>query len=448
MRSGCRTGTGVDASHRESSRLFPRYAVLWTAGDAARQVGTVPGVVAPDHVLFGPATRVFWLKVVVAAGLVAGLLLSMPLWAGPRLFPFAPPFPAIPAGPAFIDTVAFAALIAVLAVIAVARRPAKPIQVALALALVLALRDQMRWQPWFYQYCFMLAALGLWSGTDDRDDAPVVLNTCRLIVASVYLYAGLQKLNPEFTGYVLPWMLEPFASVVPPSLRTVPRQLGMVVPLFEIAIGLGLTTTRLRRYAVALALVMLVFVLVTLGPWGRNWNSVVWPWNAAMALFVVILFWRTDDVSFREILWVRQSVFQKVVLVLFAILPAFSFVNLWDSYASSTLYSGNTNRARLFIPEAVRVSLPTPVQQYALRLKDSDQNELDFHMWAVRELGVPPYPEARVFKAITRSICGYAGAGPDVFVVIRGKPTLFNRDVQSVFNCLDLGVQESGSARP
>lgn len=396
--------------------------------------------IAVDDALFRSTTRVFALKFVVVLGLLAGLLLSAPLWAGARLFPAAPPFPAI-AVPSLLDTIVFAALIACLAAALVVRTPVV-LRIAVVLAIVLAIRDQMRWQPWFYQYCFMLTALALYSWpNEDAPDTHAVLNTCRLIVVGLYLHSGLQKLNPEFTGWVLPWMLQPFATALPPVFKTLPRWLGFGVPLLEICLAIGLATTRFRRYAIALAIVMLVFVLVTLGPLGNNWNKVVWPWNVAMALFVVVLFWRTDGVRFRDIICVRNWPFQKVVLVVFLILPVFSFANLWDSYPSAALYSGNTNRARLFVEAPVKENLPPGIQRYLTQVKNADRYWLDFHTWSFQELGVPPYPEARVFKAITLDICRYAAAEHEVFVVIRGKPTLFNRDVQSVFNCADLRLE-------
>jgi hypothetical protein len=55
----------------------------------------------------------------------------------------------------------FAVFLTLLAFIAVAKNPAKLIATFVFLAFVWALFDQSRWQPWFYQYLFMLSALGL-----------------------------------------------------------------------------------------------------------------------------------------------------------------------------------------------------------------------------------------------------------------------------------------------
>jgi len=50
-----------------------------------------------------------------------------------------------------------------LAAILISSKPKKLIFFALVVAGIFAFFDQMRWQPWFYQYFFMLATLGLFS---------------------------------------------------------------------------------------------------------------------------------------------------------------------------------------------------------------------------------------------------------------------------------------------
>jgi hypothetical protein len=122
--------------------------------------------------------------------------------------------------------------------------------------------------------------------------------------------------------------------------------MGIVAPLVEASIGVGLLT-RYRNWAVILALGMHAFILLCLGPLGHDWNTVVWPWNVAMATFVVLLFWRTGDISPKKILLPtrrRPSYLHAVVLVLFAVMPLFGLFGLWDSCLSASLYSGNNER--------------------------------------------------------------------------------------------------------
>ena len=384
-------------------------------------------IAANRHFIFGPASRVFWLKIVVVGGLIASLLLSIKLWTSGRFFPRAPIFDNFSTLPPSVETILFVFLIGLLAAILISSKPKKLIFFALVVAGIFAFFDQMRWQPWFYQYFFMLAILGLFSWNySDVEKRQAVLNTSRLIVVSIYFFSGLQKVNPDFIGGVFPFPLQIF-----------PLSLGIIVPFLEMGIGIGLLTKKYRKHAIFLALIMLGFVLCTFGPLGHNLNSVVWPWNVSMALFAVILFWRAENFSFRDILWVKNFPFQKIVFVLFAIMPVFSFFNIWDSYLSFTLYSGNTNNAQMYISDSVKQKLPEEIQRYVNK-SGADTNTLDFFNWSFDELNVPPYPETRVYKDIARSICKYTDHGRDVTLVVNGKPTVFNSDHTSIYNCYNL----------
>jgi hypothetical protein len=327
-------------------------------------------------------------------------------------------------------------ILVLLAATFISPKPQKFIFPALAVGAIYVFFDQMRLQPWFYQYFFMLATLGLfsWNYTDAKKQR-AVLNTQRLIVASIYFFSGLQKINPVFMGGVFPWMIEPIAKLFPAPLQIFPLSLGIIVPFLEIGIGVGLLTKKYRKYAISLALLMLAFVLYTLGPLGHNWNSVVWPWNVVMALLVLVLFWRAEYFSFKDVLWVKNFPFQKIVLVLFGIMPIFSFFNIWDSYLSSTLYSGNTNNAQIYISDSAKQKLPREIQRYVV--KNGSTNALDFFHWSFDELNIPPYPETRVYKAITRDMCKYTDNN-DVLLVVSGKPTMFNGDSQSTYDCSNL----------
>src|SRR5580700_5779658 len=113
------------------------------------------------------------LKIAIAAALFAGLALSPKLWLSGRVYPTTPMFTAMPSIPAPLDIILYASLLAMLIAIAIVERPAKLIGAFAVVAIAVALFDQSRWQPWFYQYIVMLIAVGFCSGA-------AALNTCRL----------------------------------------------------------------------------------------------------------------------------------------------------------------------------------------------------------------------------------------------------------------------------
>ena len=146
-----------------------------------------------------------------------------------------------------------------------------------------------------------------------------------------------------------------------------------------------------------------ILILALLIPLKRN--SVVWPWNIAMAGFAFILFWRASDFSIREVLLPRKPGFQLIVLILFVIMPLFSFINLWDSYLSASLYSGNVEAAVIDVSESAKQRLPPDIQTYVQPSRTTGKLQINPTRWSLIELNVPSYPERRIFINVARKIC-------------------------------------------
>ena len=83
----------------------------------------------------------------------------------------------------------------------------------------------MRWQPWFYQYFFMLAALGFyaWKKPEAKNNR-VALDCCALIVVCTYFWSGIQKLNASFIHEVWPDMTAPLLRFLPGGLKGLPPE--------------------------------------------------------------------------------------------------------------------------------------------------------------------------------------------------------------------------------
>ena len=214
------------------------------------------------------------------------------------------------------------------------------------------------------------------------------LNTCRLIVVATYFWSGLQKANAGFFEGTYPWLVEPLTSWLPGWADSALLWGAYAVPVVEAVIGLGLLTRRFRKFAVIGALLMHAFIMLCVGPLGSGHNTVVWPWNFAMSAFVLILFWRApDEPSPSTILEPGRnlspgSALRAAVLVLFAFMPLFNFFGLWDSYLSSSLYSGASKQA------------------YVLVWDGSGWQGTGIANLAWQELNTPAYPEERVFKSV------------------------------------------------
>jgi hypothetical protein len=365
--------------------------------------------------------RLIWLKVTLALALASGFILSWRLWISARLFPLVPVIRNLPAVPFPFDYVWFALLLGLLAAICIKPQPRRLVIAFLALAGLLCLFDQMRCQPWFYQYSFMLAAFGFYAWRERRGkNNGAALNCCALIIVAIYFWSGVQKLNASFINEVWPGMAEPLLRFLPGGFKSLPRLTALIVPLLEICIALGLLTRRFRNASVIAAIATHAVILGLLIPTGEN--TVVWPWNIAMSLMVLILFWRNQENGARQILFPKHA-FHALVAILFGILPAFSLIGLWDSYLSSALYSGNNYRGVIYITQPVMDRLPAALHKYVWT--DVQPMFLDTTLWAYGELNVPVYPEPRVFRRITEQVCAYAERPSDVQLGLRERPNLF-----------------------
>jgi len=369
-----------------------------------------------------PDKKLLWLKVIIPAALICSLGLSRKLWLSSRLFPLTPVSSVLPTIPSPVDLIWLVLLLELLLAIIVVRAPRKLIFSFLVFAGLLSLWDQTRWQPWFYQYFLMLAAIGLyaWKKSDMADQQ--ALNACRMMIGLIYFWSGLQKLNVNFITQTWPDMAGPFLRLLlPEALRKIPPVIILVIPLLEIVLGIGLITRKYRNFFVVFAIAMHLFILAVLAASGEN--KVVWPWNLAMALFAVVLFWQDNETSFRRIL-IPRGAFHALVLFLFGILPIFSFFDLWDSYLAAALYSGNTDQAIVLVSHAEIDHLPKYIHQYAR--EGSYWFFLDVNRWAYGELNVPVYPEPRIYRSVARQICTYGKNPSETKLMIRKKPNPFN----------------------
>jgi hypothetical protein len=398
--------------------------------------GPAPSVAADDR------RHVEWLRSAVALGLFFGWCHCPRLWTSDRTFPLTPVWESLPPLSPLVNHLWFDALLVLTLALAVFPRQTWLCWVVLVGSGVLSLWDQMRWQPWFYQYWWMLLVLmGMrlrfppekWlrrtSGDGDGDgkvagsempiSAPrVALNLCLLILATTYFWSGIQKCNPIFLTEVYPWFIAKVLPKLPEWLQTQVKEAAWTVPLMEILLGLGMLFRPTQRLALLGAMVMHLFVLWCLGPWGHEWNTVVWPWNAAMMLCCLILIGPAGRSSIGELLRPQRSVMHAVILILFGVMPLLSFFGLWSKYFSAALYSGNTMQGAVCLSAEDVRRLPAPLNTCVYQMEDGRFYVVCLD-WTLKDMNVPPYPEACIYRSAARYIrrlVGPRGSVEAVFV--------------------------------
>lgn len=335
--------------------------------------------------------------------------------------------------PAFLSSADYLLSILLLVALAfsiISKRPSRYLVAVVALTSLLVLFDQTRLQPWVYQYVVMLASLAWLTrgeiNADNIEGAAPVLCANQLIVAFLYFWSGTQKLNWTFANEVMPALLESAKIHLPAAFLSYLPVAAVGIAASEALIGVALVIRKTRQTAVVLALGVHFVVLLLLAV--ARHNTVVWPWNLAMMIVVVLLFWRFDRSLVRKELWPWRgsslvSHLPKVVVVICGLAPTLSFFGWWDIYLSGALYSGNTPVGVVRISDRVRDRLPEVAQQ---QLFTTTHGELilPFHEWSLNDLNVPPYPEVRVYKQLARQLCVYANDPREIELIIKGRPSL------------------------
>ncbi len=384
---------------------------------------------------FAPGERIGRVKLTLTLGFIAGLAFSPRLWLTRRHFPLIPLIHGVSPLPFPWDRVCFGVMLLLLALAFLKVQSRIYVLSFLLLLAMYSLFDQTRWQPWAYQYFFLLAGIACfsWKQGDVRGEQSA-LNIGRLVLAATYFYSGLQKMNPRFAQVGFPQLLGRIGTYLP-ALHV----WGWVAASLEVCIGLGLLTRKFRKPAVVCGVLMHLFILYASGPVGLNWNSVIWPWNLVMITLLPLLFWNTD-VSPGELLWRNQFALQKIVLVLFCVMPFFSFFGWWDSYLSASLYSANVTLANVIVSPAVAAQLPAEVRKYVKTLPNG-VTVLKIQDWAFGELNVPPYAETRDYLKIGAEVCRYAQDSPDIVLLVQRRNTLLGSGRLERYTCFGtLGV--------
>jgi uncharacterized membrane protein YphA (DoxX/SURF4 family) len=355
--------------------------------------------------------RIVWLRLALAIAFLVSLAFSYPLFLFSRQYPLSPLLDGVPPIPFPVDAVLVCALAALLVAVAVSSRPRPYLTALLLLLLFYGLTDQGRWYPSYYEYTaiFVVLTAGAWRRDQDRA-AGDTLATLRLIVACVYFWSGLQKLNPGFPDAFYAQFVGPLTDAVPVLARIDRDLLGVLVPVVEMAIGIGLLTRHARSVALTGALTMHAFIFFSIGPLRYNWNNTAWAWNLGSMALATVLFSRERHASLPTTVF-RSTPSHAMALVLFGLMPLGSFFGVWDSALSFNVYSGNTTTGVLYFRDDAVGRLPPDVRRHVHIVKspflaaEHQLHVLPIERWTDHEFHAGPYPERRMFSRVLADLC-------------------------------------------
>lgn len=337
---------------------------------------------------------------IICAGLIAGILFSIPLWLSDRLLPLVPVYKQINILPAPFDKILLGILLLSLLFGLIGKYIRQTTILTSIILILFVLSDQLRWQPWVYQFGLMLIPF-IFLSTETR--AKTLINIQMLLIISIYLWTGIHKLQPQFILYVSNPIFKNLFYFNKDFINNV-KELGYLIPFFEILTGLLLIYFKTRKAGFFLLLFSHLFILYYLSPLGINFNSVVWPWNASMILFGSILFYNNTD------LVINFDIIKKnILLYIFfgfvcVLMPLLGIKKKWDHYLSFNIYSGNPNELALIIPENVN-KIPIKLSEYIVDGVLVNENKvLNLNRWCMFELNVPIPPQQRIYTNLAQQV--------------------------------------------
>ncbi|MBX2969761.1 MAG: hypothetical protein KF803_10360 [Cyclobacteriaceae bacterium] len=345
--------------------------------------------------------RVKLIKVSVLIAFVIGILFSQKLWLNTgRLLPNLELFDSMPILSYQFDRILLL-LFVVAGLIWVFSERRIIGWITIIALIIMLLQDQMRWQPWVYLYLLMLIPFLFISNRNI--DRIAILTTLQWIIAGVYFWSGVHKLNQSFLDITFSQM----TNVLGLNGNTHSwKKLGYIIPIIELSMGLTLLIPRFRRVGLYTAILTHIIILFYLSPVALNHNSVVYPWNVAMIVLLYLLFGDRPQKIPVTVSKVNFNLLKLVPVLFVWVFPIFNFFGYWDHYLSFSLYSDKTPKFYIAIEANEIHKIDKRFENYFAKIEGLQGGQIiDVDKWAYSELNVPFYPEMRLFRKLSSNFC-------------------------------------------
>jgi uncharacterized membrane protein YphA (DoxX/SURF4 family) len=361
------------------------------------------------------------LKSITLIFLLIGIALSFKLWLSNRYFPLVPLLNFIPSiAPPFDSILLFSFILSIILKLFMPQIKVSN-WIFWICTIILIITDINRIQPWFYLYIIILGIFDFVTTETNK-----ILIT-KILLASIYFYSGWHKLNPEYFNSVIDWFIQPFYSEKN-FYYSILKFIGSIIPLIEMACSLLLLSGKFVKQTIITISLIHIFILTSTGPLGHNYNSVIWPWNIFMPLALYLIFCKAENENlFHQ---VKNQILEKTAksyLILYVIFtPFLNSFNLWPSYMSWNLYSGNTENARMYLGEKVNTYFSPAFDNIIKDCYDAPYT-INPKKWALKELNVPPFPEKPVWHKCHQYMQEFTGNSNEVILSIQPKTSILGK---------------------
>jgi len=333
---------------------------------------------------FSIPKRLFFIRVIVTLGLIISFLLSVNLWGGERLFPDTPFFTDFFLKTPY-DYSLFILSILFLISSLIFNNHRLFIFLSLTVNIFLVLFDLNRLQPWFYIYNAILFILLFYNGrVDNTGKYTSIFIFVQLIIASVYIYNGINQLNSFFVSTDFYNVISPLEGLSSERQFNFFMKIGNVIPFFIIFIGFGLIIKPLRYLSISAAFIFHLTLLILLFPSEKNTNYALWLMNLVFGILVLFLFsGKTTERYFSFSILFQKPLFY-LVLFAFWIVPVLNFFNYWPKSPTTNFMYGMSGKQNISISKNSFEHLPLYLKHFCVK---NDQGYLlKVSNWCLHEL--------------------------------------------------------------
>jgi hypothetical protein len=208
----------------------------------------------------------------------------------------------------------------------------------------------------------------------------------------MYLFSGLHKLNRGFLSSF--WVDMVLMQYLGFSFNTILKYklffAGLIIPFLEIVFaGLLAFSKNKKRISYFLMLIHLT-ILIIIGPFGLDYNSVVWFWNIALICILLIVYNKPFKIDIKSF-----SVRNYYWLILWFLMPVLSFFGKWYQYFSFNLYSGKGEKMYVCFSSKEKMH-----PEFGEITGNKDLQCINLQKWAMNEIKSVPIPEKEIYLKI------------------------------------------------
>lgn len=351
--------------------------------------------------------RVNWTRIAAVASTLILMLYAPKLWLTTKSFPVVPLFDWIPIPTGNIEYVFWGLLFgSQLMYIFYNKRWLG--WLALLTYVYLALVDQNRLQPYFYQSALTLLAIVIFP---KKTDSKKILYTVILIFFATYFWSGIQKLNDAF--YVR-WLIalekhflctEGAEQIVVCLPHWFLKGFTYAVPWLEASMGILLLFNKTRKFAIGFILGMHVIITYLLFFLGYGYNVV--PWNIQNMISVVALFYGLKTKKPLDFFISKFDIQRALLIFMVMVLPLANYTTgFYDNLLSFHFFTADLKYYNVYIHEDLEDKLPEDAQDFC-RIENGEVY-IQMNEWAQYDNGVLFYPEDRMIEYMENYLRSFA----------------------------------------